>query len=127
MVSIRSASMACRNAPTSKTGMITAVPPTYRATSSWLLQPVTWNSGTEEGQHPVDAVAEPDRHRVAALDAEAAQAARHPGRAVPQRGIAQPGAAAGLHHRLGGAVLVDRGAEHLHQVAGQAFVTLDAV
>ena len=229
MVSIRSASMACRNAPTSKTGMITAVPPTYRATSSWLLQPVTWNSGTEirvrrpagihgerpaaglgvgqevlvaghralgeagraagvedrgragrlgvvddqrvavgqrgsghervrragvghhvvrfllgearvdrhhdrvgqhgaeEGQHPVDAVAEPDRHPVAALDAEAAQAARHPGRAVPQRGVAQPRAAAGLHHRLGGAVLVDRGAEHLHQVAGQAFVALDAV
>ena len=27
--------------------MITAVPPTYMATSSWLLHPVTWNSGTE--------------------------------------------------------------------------------
>ena len=27
--------------------MTTAVPPMYSATSSWELQPVTWNSGTE--------------------------------------------------------------------------------
>ncbi len=47
MVSMRSSSMARRKAPTSKAGMITAVPPTYMATSSWLLHPVTWNSGTE--------------------------------------------------------------------------------
>ena len=61
--------------------------------------------GAEEGQHPVDAVAQPDRHPVTALDAEAAQAARHPGGAVPQRGVAQPRAAAGLHHGLGRALL----------------------
>src|SRR5437762_761472 len=127
MVSIRSASMACRNAPTSKTGMTTAVPPTYRATSSWLLQPVTWNSGTEiRVRRPAGSTQRP-RRQVAALDAQAAQAACHARRAVPQRGVAQPRAAAGLHHRLGGAVLVDRVADHLHQVAGQAFVALDAV
>ena len=27
--------------------MITVVPPSSQATSSWLLQPVTWNSGTD--------------------------------------------------------------------------------
>src|SRR5436309_2123457 len=81
MVSIPSSSMACRNAPTSKTGMLT----------------------------------------------EAAQAARHPGGAVPQRAVAQPRAAAGLHHGLGRALPVDGRAEHVHQVAGQALVALDAI
>ena len=46
----------------------------------------------EEGQHPVGAVAQLDRHPVAALDAEGAQPARHPGRAIPQLRVAQPGA-----------------------------------
>src|SRR5205807_1094967 len=127
MVSICSSEMACRNAATSKTGMITAVPPTYKATSSWLLQPVTWNSGTEIRVRRPAGSTERERRQVSALDAEAPQAARHPGRAVPERGVAQPRAAAGLHHSLRGALLVDRGAEHLHQVAGQALVALDAV
>ena len=35
------------SASTSNAGMITVVPPSSQATSSWLLQPVTWNSGTE--------------------------------------------------------------------------------
>lgn len=45
--SIRSSSIAVRNAPTSNCGMITVVPPRYTSTSSWLLHPVTWNSGTD--------------------------------------------------------------------------------
>ena len=68
MVSIRSAAMACRNAPTSKTGMITAVPPTYRATSSWLLQPVTWNSGTEIRVRRPAGSTDSARRQVSALD-----------------------------------------------------------
>ena len=68
IVSIASSSIARRNAATSKTGMITAVPPTYRATSSWLLQPVTWNSGTEiRVRSPVGST-DRARRQVSALD-----------------------------------------------------------
>ena len=68
MVSIRSSSMARRNAPTSKAGMITAVPPTYSAASSWLLQPVTWNSGTEIRVRRPAGSTDSARRQVSALD-----------------------------------------------------------
>ena len=44
---IRSAGSAAISAAWSSTGMMTDAPPTWAATSSWELQPVTWNSGTE--------------------------------------------------------------------------------
>ena len=44
---MRSSTIASRKALTSKAGMITVVPAVSQATSSWLLQPVTWKSGTE--------------------------------------------------------------------------------
>ena len=44
---IRSSTDARRKACTSKAGMITTVPPSISVMSSWLLQPVTWNIGTE--------------------------------------------------------------------------------
>ena len=68
MVSIRSSSMARRSAPTSKAGMIAAVPPRYRATRSWLLQPVTWNSGTEIRVRRPAGTTERERRQVSALD-----------------------------------------------------------
>ena len=39
--------MACRNAWTSNAGMTTVVPPIWVVMISWLLHPVTWNSGTD--------------------------------------------------------------------------------
>jgi hypothetical protein len=67
-VSMRSSSMACRKAPTSKAGMITAVPPTCTASSSWLLQPVTWNKGTEIRVRRPSAVTESVLRHVSALE-----------------------------------------------------------
>ena len=43
---MRSSAMAVRKRCTSKAGITTAVPPCRRVGSSWLLHPVTWNSGT---------------------------------------------------------------------------------
>ena len=63
--------MARRNAPISKAGMIAAVPPVYIASRSWLLQPVTWNSGTEiRVRRVAPSSTAPDRARrhVSALD-----------------------------------------------------------
>jgi hypothetical protein len=48
--------------------MITAVPPTYSATSSWLLQPVTWNSGTEIRVRSPEGSTDSERRQVSALD-----------------------------------------------------------
>ena len=45
--SIRSSTTAWRNAWTSNAGMMTTVPPSMWVIRSWLLQPVTWNIGTE--------------------------------------------------------------------------------
>ena len=45
--SIRSAATVRRNVRTWKTGRTTVVPCSAICTNSWLLQPVTWNSGTE--------------------------------------------------------------------------------
>ena len=44
---MRSSTIAWRNCCTSKAGMITVVPPIWIVMISWLLQPVTWNIGTE--------------------------------------------------------------------------------
>src|SRR3954452_12143324 len=44
---MRSSTTARRNACTSKAVMMTTVPPRELVTSNWLLQPVTWNIGTE--------------------------------------------------------------------------------
>ena len=70
MTSMRSSSMARRNAPTSKAGMTTAVPPVYMASRSWLLQPVTWNSGTEIRVRRLASASAPEsaRRQVSALD-----------------------------------------------------------
>ena len=67
-VLIRSSSMARRKAPTSKAGMIATVPPRYMVASSWLLQPVTWNSGTEIRPRRPSRSAESARRQVSALD-----------------------------------------------------------
>ena len=69
MTSMRSSSMARRNAPISKAGMIAAVPPVYIASRSWVLQPVTWNSGTEIRVRRLGpGSAESARRQVSALD-----------------------------------------------------------
>ena len=44
---ICSSPIAWRKACTSKAGITTVVPFSWVVTISWLLQPVTWNSGTE--------------------------------------------------------------------------------
>ena len=44
---ICSSTIACRNACTSNAGMTTVVPLSWVVMISWLLQPVTWNSGTD--------------------------------------------------------------------------------
>ncbi len=44
---IRSSPISFRNACTLNAGMMTVVPPEAHMGSNWLLQPVTWNSGTE--------------------------------------------------------------------------------
>ncbi len=44
---IRSSTIVRRNSCTSNAGMITVVPFICVVTMSWLLQPVTWNSGTD--------------------------------------------------------------------------------
>ena len=44
---MRSSSTACRKDWTSNAGMITVVPPIWVVMTSWLLHPVTWNSGTD--------------------------------------------------------------------------------
>ncbi len=44
---IRSSLIARRNACTSNAGIITIASPDSQVGSNWLLQPVTWNNGTE--------------------------------------------------------------------------------
>ena len=48
--------------------MTAAVPPAYAATSSWLLQPVTWNSGTEISVRSPEGSTDRARRQVSALD-----------------------------------------------------------
>ena len=42
-----SSTVAVQEACTSNAGMMTVVPASSVVTMSWLLQPVTWNSGTD--------------------------------------------------------------------------------
>src|SRR2546430_805412 len=97
MVSIRSSEMARRNAPTSKTGMITAVPP---------LQ-----VGPPAAPPPARPACGPPPPRP------------RPERPV----VGAAGPAADLDHGRFGAMLLARRAEHVDKVAGQAVLALHAV
>ena len=67
--SVRYSTMALRRSLTLKTGRMTLGTPRRAVTSSWLLQPVTWNSGTEMSMRtPSSAPWNDDRRQVSMFE-----------------------------------------------------------